>query len=295
MNDDNKGLEKQTNTSDSAGYKVFLDEFQKSLKPFSEKLISSQRIMSNALSVFSKYFNSPAYEKYIESISRLKQAAAGFAAEFTSEKIEAKKQGISSWAELGWVISDEIPMWMMYECELSREAADIKVLEIIDTSLSTTFDSILKSEYVPRYLADEMKSCFDAGYWDAAAMLACGRIENLLLNYQKLTSVGTKKLDVGINAVRYFRTQTNEAVGDKLITSFMLESIHAFLGKIYLRFEEINQEDDFPNRNLLFHGMNTQPVSRTQCIKLILALDLLKIVIDVGVPDLSKDLEYIEV
>lgn len=295
MNNNKEDYEKQINTSGYAGYVNFLEEVQNSLKPISENLITYQRIMSNALIEFSNYFNSPAYKKYIKITSKLQETTAAFAAEFTSEKIETKKRSISSWAELGWVFSDEIPMSMMYVCELSREAADIKVLGSIDSSLSTTFHSISQSEHIPRYLADEMKACFDAGYWDASAMLACGRIENLLLNYQKLTATSTKKLDVGIKAVRYFRTQTSEAVGDKLITSFMLESINAFLGKIYLRFEEIDQEDDFPNRNLLFHGMNSQPVSKTQCIKLILALDLLEIIIDIGLPDISKEFESVEV
>jgi len=291
VNNDSKGNEKQMNTSDSAGYGFFLEEFIKALKPISEKMESTQRIMANSLIEFSKYFNSPAY---VEITSKLQKTAAVFAAEFTSEKIEAKKRSIYSWAELGWVISDEMPMSTMFVCGLTQEEADIHVLGSIDSSLSTTFENISESENIPRYIADQMKACFVAGYWDAAAMLACGRIENLLLNYQKLTSHSAKKLDVGINAVKYFKALTNEVVGDRLISSFMLLSINAFLDKIYLRFEKIDQNDDFPNRNLLFHGMNSQPVSKTQCIKLILALDLLKIVIDIGVSDISKDIEYLE-
>ncbi len=117
---------------------------------------------------------------------------------------------------------------------------------------------------------EEALCCFETGYYKSCAMLLVSMIDRQLLQYQKRKNrdnikVGRAALDIIENNIK-----TKDIYND-------LIQWNSFCFLKYLFDYDQNHknfitEPNVINRNFLMHGMTNKVISKTDCIKLFVAL-----------------------
>lgn len=189
---------------------------------------------------------------------------------YQKEDIETS---IRAWADYGWVLPERMPLgeWMAFPTSL--EEADSRAAAYIDdASIASLFDDAARLTGSTLDIS-EAKALFFDGRYKPCAMLLCAEIEGTIIKSRKRVYVDISGRRKRREVAKIVRETELEVDGATRIWSRIAALPLVINNKYWLDGKDFDpdQEGEF-NRNFIDHGMDTKPVTKTICIKLLLLL-----------------------
>lgn len=188
------------------------------------------------------------------------------------ENEDVEKESFRLWAYYGWTTIDLETFGFYRTPPLSQEDADRRSLMLFSHPGSVRrYFEIRDIKCNIRYFdLEEALSSYEAGYYKSCAMLLVSMIDRQLLQYQRREK--RDNIKVGRGALEIVE---ENAKGEDIFEKLVQWNTLYFLKYLFdsdNRHRNFQNEPNTINRNFLMHGMTNRTVSKTDCIKLFVAL-----------------------
>lgn len=249
-------------------YKLLQIYYQEKLDELAE---GAKIVLKSLQSAFQMIREIDIIPKLETALAQLGKMAINISAKFSDIdlKVEERNENHKKWAGYGWTIINNASFDFFYVEVNSQEDADEKCLSIItDESINDMFNYILENIKQKDKFIEAIK-CFENKCYLATAMIITSLIERNLTELP-MESPDTEK-PKGKNIINKFKEQFNlDEIS--IIQYFYFNNFFEYIKILFERGDDFKEQRYNVNRNFLMHGWRDVETTKTDCIKLFLAL-----------------------
>lgn len=179
------------------------------------------------------------------------------------------RRNYKKWGKYGWTILPNAPIYFFNDCPSKQSEADeICMNQIEEKELKNITTYIYKNIKYRKKFAEAIK-CYNSEFYLATAMILTSLIERKLTELP-MQSKADKKARGKAIIDKYKESLNIEDVG--IIEVYYSENIFSYLDMFLKDGKDFKRQRFNVNRNFLMHGWRDIRTTRTDCIKLFLAL-----------------------
>lgn len=188
----------------------------------------------------------------------------------TDKEIERIKKNHEKWGKYGWTIIPNMPINYFYEVPKKQSEADEKCLSFVDKKELKFITNYIYNNIKHRKNFCEARKCFEQGYYLATAMILTSLIERTITELP-LKNKSEKKARGKTQLLEKYKESLN-IEDESIIELYYLGNISSYLSMFLEDGKDFKRQRFNVNRNFLMHGWRDVKTTKTDCIKLFLAL-----------------------
>ena len=176
------------------------------------------------------------------------------------------------WGEFGWVIDSHVGQIGFWDyCPESSDEADRKVLSKISDEYLVKLRSNLEERTSNKAIFEDILFCLDNHRYYACATLLASLIDGALISSPHNGNTSNRKTGEGAGKKIINELEKDDFLGLPGLFNLEIKNYHAFICTFFARANGFFTEPLSLNRNFLQHGMSKREITRTDCIKLLMA------------------------
>lgn len=193
--------------------------------------------------------------------------------EFTEDRKQYFEKFCEKLLELGWVLSDFLPLNVQNINFSSKKDADEYMWKFYQKeTLDVIFDTLLKNN-IPEQDVDNIRKTFEAEAYKACCMFIMSVLEHYILSEYNITDNPMLKL----KAIKELKVKNEEKNSNKIAAFIYLHNHSLWIGlQEVFREVDLKSVDDssfpVPSRHCLHHGYSKRNFTEKDCWFLLLLL-----------------------
>lgn len=202
--------------------------------------------------------------------------------DISDERRRGLQTSFEQWGNYQWIVPPFAPFGLFNQPPKDKETADkIALRYCTKKNMQAIFEELQQK---PDCAVDDIKEAiydFGRSKYKSCSLMLFSLIDGELVRIQPLQTDDNQWRRVGTRAITRFQNQIDKSKesNNGILTLFGLVGLFKVLNSLYQEVHNFSPEPDILNRNFVVHGMNSRPVSKTDCIKLFILYHwLLKII-----------------